>query len=306
MADPYDPSQLTDAEAADVAHYAVDQAMTVGARPAVDKTIVALCAAIEEAKAARPISAGVIVPAGGWDYVVDFEDRTAPLEMIRCFPAGKTLVPSLAQVDGAIDRYPGVGVMWSCFMAGRDFSDAQVADFAKAIRARADKLPWLDIAVDAEPDRKDRGYTAAQFVEGLTRLKAAVGDHPKIRWVLNLTGYDFARRIGAWLDAAELVTVLAVDPYWRADMKPNPVQGGKQDILDAAAWAKTHGLAFAWGEWGCNRGANQVTNLNLAFDLVEATRPQRLPYFHNVGGTGTGSWLEGPSWDVYRTRLAAL
>lgn len=305
MADPYDPSQLTDAEAADVAHYAVDQAMTVGARPAVDKTIVALCAAI--ADATSKVANGVIVPAAGWTAVADFEANTAPLTMIRCFPAGKTLTASLHQVDGAISRYPEAGVMWSTFMAGRNFSDAQVAEFARQIRARADQLPWLDIAVDAEPDRKDRSYTVPQFVAGLERLKAAVGPHPKIRWVLNLTGYQFTQRIGAYAAAIPRIDVLAVDPYWKNDLKPDAVQGGKQDVIDAAEWAGARGLAFAFGEWGAERGANQPANLNLAFDVIDDVRPDYFPYFHDVGGSGHGCWIDSDaSWTVYRTRLAAL
>ena len=250
---------------------------------------------------------GTIVPAqGAWSTVADFESNTVPLEMIRAFPAGKTLTPSLAQVDGAIQRYPGTGVMWSTFMANRNFTDAQVAEFARAIRARAYQLPWLDIAVDAEPDRKDRSYTVAQFVEGFARLKAAVGPHPKIRWVLNLTGYQFEQRIGAYRNVLPLVDVLAIDPYWNNDMRPNSIQGGNQDIIDAAEWAEANGKAFAFGEWGAQVGANQSRNLDLAFDAIELTRPEYFPYFHDVGGSGTGCWLSGESFRTYSQRAAAL
>lgn len=250
--------------------------------------------------------AGCIVPDAGWTAVADFQKNTTPLAMIRAFPAGRTLTASLSQVDGAIQRHPGAGVMWSTFMAGRSFTDAQVADFAKAIRARADQLPWLDIAVDAEPDRKDRRYNAAQFLAGLRRLKAAVGPHPKIRWVLNLTGYQFLSRIPTWAEAAEECDVLAVDPYWRQDMKPSTVQGGRQDTIDAREWADARGLAFTWGEWGSEIGSNQITNLHHAFDLIEEVRPEYLPYFHDVGTSAHGCWLSGEAWAVYRQRLAAL
>jgi len=301
---PCDLAPLTRDQLQQLGHAFVNHDDTTDA--ALRNALTVMCASHPTPEQAPPVLRGVTVSAAGWPAVADFQTNTLPLQMLRCFPAGKTLAASLSQVDAAIDRHPGVGVMWSTFMAGRSFTDGQVAEFAQAIRARADRLPWLDIAVDAEPDRKDRSYTVPQFVAGLERLKTAVGPHPKIRWVLNLTGYQFTQRIGAYTAAIPHVDVLAVDPYWKNDLKPDPVQGGRQDVIDAADWAKNAGLAFAFGEWGAQRGANQATNLHLAFDVIDLVRPDRIPYFHDLNNAPGGCSLTADTYPVYAARVAAL
>lgn len=239
---------------------------------------------------------GVLVPIDGWrgagDTVESFQNRSSStIECIRDFPAGEVL--SVEAIDKHIANWPNTASVWSTFMAGKNFTNAQVADFAALIRSRADNsaLPRLYVTADAEFDRSIRPYNRQQFIDGFIRLRNAVGNHPKIVWYLNPTGYDFANRFGtADGDAPDRpydtllphYDVLGVDPYSRGS-GPAVVDGHLPDLQAAKKYADSHGKRLALPEWGIDKAgepAVQRDNMNLFFAAFRRILPlEFLCYF---------------------------
>ncbi len=268
---------------------------------------------------------GVLIPIGGWrgagDTVESFQNRSSlTIECIRDFPAGEVL--SVRAIDKHIANRPNTASVWSTFMAGRNFTNADVADFAAQIRSRADNpaLPRLYVTTDAEFDRNIRPYTTQQFIDGFIRLRNAVGNHPKITWYLNPTGYEFANRFGAADDDAPdrpydpllpHYEILGVDPYTRGS-GTSVVNAHLPDLQAAKNYADSHGKRLALPEWGIdNVGGPDVQrdDMSLFFDAFRQILPlEFLCYFqsNNIAANWDTRITAQSVFDVYGSRMHQL
>ncbi len=274
---------------------------------------------------ARPLH-GVLFPFDGWrgagDTVESFQNRSSlAIECIRDFP-GPLGALSVEAIDKHIANWPNTASVWSTFMAGRNFTNAEVADFASKIRSRADNsaLPRLYVTADAEFDREVRTYTTQQFIDGFIRLRNAVGNHPKITWYLNPTGYDFAARFhppqnatkGPYDDLLPYYDVLGVDPYTRVSGSSSNVNPLVDEIGVAKNYADNHGKRFALPEWGLDNalGApSQRADMNQFFDAFMDILPlEFLCYFqyNNTGANWDTRITEQSVFDVYHLRMQQL
>ncbi|MCA9581302.1 MAG: hypothetical protein KC416_05875 [Myxococcales bacterium] len=261
---------------------------------------------------------GVLVPIDGWkgsgDTVESFEDRSgSTIECIRDFPAGKVL--SVSAIDSHIAKWPNTVSVWSTFMAGKNFTNAQVSAFAAQIRDRADNelLPRLYVTADAEFDRSVRTYSRQQFIDGFIRLHKAVGDHPKIIWYLNPTGYDFANRVGSGAYDALLpyYDVLGVDPYTQGS-GASVINAFVEDLYAAKDYADAHNKRLALPEWGIDNvggSQQQLADMHGFFDaFIDMVPLEFLCYFqyNNTGANWDTRILAQSVFNGYAQRMQEL
>jgi hypothetical protein len=241
---------------------------------------------------------GVTVPTTGWGSVADFEAKTkVPLRLIRCYPAGKLLEPSLSQCWRAVTEYPNAAIVFNPLLAGRGLTVDQVEAFAKQIGAVAHRTPRFIVCPDAEPDRKDRSYRDSEFVWWFTVLANALKRRaPHVELSLNLTGYDFANRIRRYDPVKGLYSILSLDPYWTA--KPNAVQGTTTDLRTAVEWCKGHGKRLALAEWGAEGGDPIL--LADALSWIRRNDVDFSAYYHESNAPIPGALTTPEAFAVYR------
>lgn len=224
---------------------------------------------------------GCAVPntANPWADLDTFETRTGPLDIVRAYPGPKYLTASLNQAATALTRKPGRGIIFNPHIAGQNFTDAQLIQFAKDIEAIATKVPFFGVAPDAEPDRTDRPYTTAVFISEFIRFSIILAQYaPHAVMILNLTGFNFAQRIGDYAALLPYYTILAVDIYW--ELKDKGVKANL-DFTDAAGWAKNNGKRFGGAECGVENADPAL--IAAAFKTVKAAKPAFFVYFQSPG-----------------------
>jgi hypothetical protein len=246
---------------------------------------------------------GPVMPSGGG--LGEWEQRTGhPVDVIRCFPAGQTGTGGLKAARQATAARPGVPLVVSSLVTGRNVDLDALAREHQALTATAGRA-WA--IMDAEPEHeRGRSYTEAQWCDTFTRWVAAHEKYaPDVECrILNLTGYQFAQRIDRFASIHGDLAIVAVDPYWRAG-KPSAIQASERDLADAVDWATSRSLPTAWGEWGCDPGAGAEDRIARAFAAIADYAPVWAPYLQVVG-----AWdhklVADSEFAAYRTHLTNL
>lgn len=295
MTEPCDLSTLTDGQVADlVANLAPHAPRDVNEDAARHQW-----AAIEAAQAppAREVLLGCLrwpdmSSVGRGTDLAAWREQTGSLDVIRCYPAGKTGTAGMSEARKAVEFDPTVPLVVSSLVTGRNVDvealareHQTLADKVNAARTQAglDPSPMWAI-MDAEPEHeRGRAYTEAQWCDQFLRWADA---HDRLApsveaRVLNLTGYQFTKRIDRFAKIHGELTVIAVDPYWRT--KASDIQAGEADLTDAVDWAEAHGVRTAWGEWGIDPGPGSLDRIDRAFRFVASSKPVFAPYFQLFG-----------------------
>jgi hypothetical protein len=194
---------------------------------------------------------GISVPMAGFAKVDEFVLKSGlQPEVIRCYPGSSN---SLSQVRTAIQKYPGAAIVYNMHVASKNLGTLQIDALVKALEVEAKKAPRFVLCPDAEPDRP-RTYNTAQFIAGFKQVVQSVATHaPHVEVSLNLTGWDFASRIGAYDPLLPFYNLLCLDPYWEP-AGVGGTQGSEKNLAAAVVFCEATGKRLGLAEWGATNG----------------------------------------------------
>jgi hypothetical protein len=194
---------------------------------------------------------GPTVPMAGFAKVTEFVAKTGlQPELIRCYPGGGN---SMSQVKTAVATYPGAAIVYNMHVASKGLGPLLIDPLVKALEVEAKKVPRFVLCPDAEPDRP-RTYNTAQFIAGFKQVVQSVATYaPHVEVSLNLTGWDFASRIGAYDPLLPLYDLLTVDPYWEP-AGTGGTQGSEKNLAAAVVFCEATGKRLGLAEWGATNG----------------------------------------------------
>jgi hypothetical protein len=194
---------------------------------------------------------GPTVPMAGFAKVTEFVTKTGlQPELIRCYPGSTN---SLSQVKTAIATYPGAAIVYNMHVASKTLAQSSLDMFIKTVGVEAKKVPRFVLCPDAEPDRP-RTYNTAQFIAGFKQVVQSVETYaPHVEVSLNLTGWDFASRIGQYDPLLPLYDLLCLDPYWEP-AGTGGTQGSEKNLAAAVVFCEATGKRLGLAEWGATNG----------------------------------------------------
>lgn len=233
---------------------------------------------------------GVAVPNSKdpWGDVTKFQAATSTLDFIHPYPGGHELATGLTGVDQALTRFPGVGIVWNCKVAGKGYTDDEIKQFAKDIQVRAAKAEEFHLLIDAEPagDRQDRTYSVAVFIADFIRLADACRAFaPDVTIWLVLTGYQFAQRIGQYAELTPHIDGVGAELYWKASGPSADL-----DAVNAALWARANSKRFALTESGAQSGQYQEIRVSDMYSTALATGAEFVVYYQEDGSIIPVPW----------------